>query len=69
MVEHSTSCGSNRDHRLEEADDTAGLGVEPDLPETRARAQAGHSLHVAEDGVEEARAGGQAHGADGDCEA
>ena len=54
---------------LEEANDTACLGVEPDLPEARARAQTRHGLHIAEDGVEEAGTRGQSHSPDGDGEA
>ena len=53
--------------RLEETDDLARR-VEVDLPESWARSETGHGLHVAEDGVEEARACGEADGADGDCE-
>lgn len=55
-----------RGGRSEEANDAACLGVESNLPEAWARAKTGHGLHVAENGVEEARASGEADGADGD---
>ena len=54
--------------RLEEADDTARLGVESDLPESWPSAKTRHRLHIAKDGVEEASASRQADGADGDGE-
>ena len=57
-----------RDLCLEQADDPAG-GVEVDFPEAGACSEAGHRLHVAKDGVEEAGARGEADCADGDGEA
>ena len=53
----------------EETDNPAGLRVEPDLPEPRAGAETRHSLHVAENRVEEARTSGEADGTNGDGEA
>ena len=52
----------------EETDNPAGLGVEADLPETGTGAESRHRLHIAEDGVEEARARRQSYGTDGDGE-
>lgn len=54
---------------LEETNDTTRLGVKPDLPKARARPETGHRLHVAEDRVEEACAGGKTDGANRDREA
>ena len=52
---------------LEQTDDLARL-VEVDLPESWTRTEAGHGLHVAEDGIEEACTGGEPDGPDGDRE-
>jgi len=44
---------------LEQANDTSSFGVEVDLPETGTSSEAGHGLHVSEDGVEETSSGGE----------
>ncbi len=53
----------------EETDNPAGLGVEPDLPESGTGAETRHRLHITENGVQEARACGETNGANRNGEA